>query len=467
MHLWNDYEGTTLAGQWKLGKLLRTEGRSALFATIKPDGKPAVLRLTEALNDQAVLAGRYRAIQAAGDRFLVKVESFGDAEFDGTPLSYAVLEPTQESLADILSNRRLGTDELQEVATVVAGGLHALHRQGLVHGLVEPESVLAAGEQIKLRSDCVRPSPSPEDAELENAVTAKTDAWGLAGIIYRSLTQNRLHDAADALALPEPFSTIVRQTARGAWGVPEIEAELQRHTRAAAVPAASPIAAPASGTSNVAAARPSSSAAAPKPSISSAEPAPPASVESPAATGAPLSSRAATAKLPDEPKATARESWREPERVRGPRRLGLALAAAALVLALIVFGFVHHGGRKAVTAPQPVQKEMAPLPQSAQSAPQPAASPAPRQIANPDPAGHDVWRVVAYTYNKRALAEKKAAYLNQRHPNFKAEVWSPTGSRHFLVTLGGPMLREQAQELRSLALKSGVSRDVYAQNYSR
>jgi hypothetical protein len=146
MHLWNDYEGTTIAGQWVLGRLLRTEGRSALFATDRTDGGgSAVLRLTEALNDQAVLGARYRAIQAAGDEFLVTVESYGDAEFDGTPLSYAVLEPTQETLAEILSGRRLGTDETQEVATNVAGGLLALHAQGLVHGLVEPESVVAAG----------------------------------------------------------------------------------------------------------------------------------------------------------------------------------------------------------------------------------------------------------------------------------------------------------------------------------
>ncbi len=472
MHLWNDYEGATLAGQWKLGKLLRTEGRSALFATTKPDGASAVLRLTEALNDQAVLRARYQSIQAAGDRFLVKVESFGDAEFDGTPLSYAVLEPTQESLADILATRRLVPDEVQEVATVVAGGLHALHTQGLVHGLVEPASVLAAGDQIKLRSDCARPAPSPEDAELENAVTPKTDAWGLAGILYQSLTQNRLHDAADALALPEPYATIVRQTARGAWGVPEIEAELQRHTRAQAPPAPAPTPAPA--------AKPIATPAADKPSVagstSGAHPAetavkpsaPIVFTEIPTPSSEPFSSRASIAKTPEPAFPADTDRWMDPKPAGRSRLLGIGLAVAALVLALLVFGFVHSSGQKTATTPQPTSSTApAPKPTAAGTAPlTTTASPA---AAGPAaaPSERDVWRVVAYTYNHRALADRKAAQLNEKHPNFRAEAWTPTGKRPFLVTLGGPMLKNQAVELRALALKAGVSRDVYAQNYAR
>ena len=479
MHLWNDYEGTTLAGQWTLGRLLRTEGRSALFATTRTDGRPAVLRLTEALNDQAVLQARYRAIQAAGDTYLVAVEGFGDAELDGAPLSYAVLEPTQESLAEIVAQRRLDAEEVHEVAKSVAGGLLALHAQGLVHGLVEPESVLAATDRIKLRSDCARPAAAPEDADLEGAVTERSDALGLAGVIYQALTQGRLHDASDALALPEPFAAIVRNTARGAWGVPEIAAELARHGRAqAAVPPASP----AASAAGMAAAVPG------EPHYDSA-----ASIESAAAVGRPLSSRAAvpvgdadvsTAPLDED----APHAWRQPNRVARTRQRGIAIAVAAVVVLALVFLLLHRSSPAPATSAATVASPaVAPVPEA-----QPVATPAdtpkaaapaaakaaatsgsvPTMVQGPAPRtaqlapGQKLWRVVAYTYNRRAAADQKAASLNQRFPGFSAGTWTRTGQRPFLVTLGGELSEQQAFALRARARKAGVARDVYAQNYS-
>jgi hypothetical protein len=479
MQLWNDYEGTTLAGQWTLGRLLRTEGRSALFATTGSDGKPAVLRLTEALNDQTVLQARYRAIQAAGDRFLIKVEGYGDAELDGTPLSYAVLEPTQESLAEILAGRRLGADEALEVATVVAGGLHALHGQGLVHGLVEPESVLAAGDRIKLRSDCARPAPAPEDAQLEGAITPQTDAFGLAGIIYRSLTGNRLHDSSDALALPEPFAAIVRNTARGAWGVPEIEAELLRSNRAPATPpppaaaASVPTSVPASALASV-----SASAPAPAKKATSSPARAPAAVsiweaetqENAAAVGAaqPLSSRA-----PRQTPQHEETAWGPPEHVANASRRGIYLGVGAAVLLLILFLVFHHSAKKTAkqttTAPAitaPTTPAPAPVGEQAAAAPN-AVTLAPNTPTNTLPPGTKIWRVIAYTYDRQDVAARKAASLDHRFPKFNAQVWSKTGGRPFLVTLGGPMLKQQAVELRALARHAGVAPDVYAQNYSR
>ncbi len=511
MHLWNDYEGATLAGQWTLGRLLRTEGRSALFATTKPDGAPAVLRLTEALNDQAALQARYRAMKAAGDEFLVKVEGFGDAEWDGTPLSYAVLEPTQESLADILANRRLDMAELQEVATVVAGGLLALHRQKLVHGLVESESVLAAGDKIKLRSDCARPAPAtPEDAQLEGAVTEKTDAWGLADIIHRSLTQAPLQGEADALALPEPYATIVRQTARGAWGVGEVEAELKRSTRGAqpvpAKPAAPNSAAPQIESVEIVSSKPPVSAPNLKPEGKPSPAEVRSSTPSAAVTTRPPSTvqEPGTRILPKEEPPRERTNavsfsgladkrGLESDAGEGTgiasshRRTAVLAVVAAILLIAILFGIFHHSPKPVSHAAQATEAPpgtagsahpgvspaagIAGLP--AQPLAPGAQKPSPSERADaasstqPSDGVRDVWRVVAYTYNSQHKAEKKAAELNQKHPNFKAEAWSPTGSRPYLVTLGGPMPRVQAAEMRTLALQSGVSKDVYAQNYAR
>ncbi len=51
MYLWTEYEGNTLAG-YPLGRLVRSEGRNAFFLTTTPEGKPAVVRLTEAHFDE-------------------------------------------------------------------------------------------------------------------------------------------------------------------------------------------------------------------------------------------------------------------------------------------------------------------------------------------------------------------------------------------------------------------------------
>jgi hypothetical protein len=500
MHLWNDYEGTTLAGQWTLGQLLRTEGRSALFATKRADGGAAVLRLTEALNDQAVLQARYRAIQAAGDEFLVAVETYGDAELDGTPLSYAVLEPTQESLADILSQRSLAVDEAREVAQTVAGGLLGLHAQGLVHGLVEPESVLAAGERIKLRSDCARPPALPEDAMNEGAVTPRTDAFGLAAVIFQSLTRNRLQDASDSLQLPEPFATIVRNTARGAWGVQEIAAELER-TKPRAM-AAAPVTATASAPVAAAGAEALPVGAEPAGGMPLGR-----EVKGPVARDAegmaqpmlPLTEATSVEALSSLGRADA--SWQQPEPVQDGRRKGILIGVVAVVVVLLLFVIFHHSG-SAPAGKTAVSQTAAPVAQSVAAAPDlnanaasaeaegnagavapghaappshrvnPAQAPvaAATQHAAPAartlPPGTKVWRVIAFTYDRRDEAARKAASINARFHGMNAEVWSRTGNRPFLVTLGGELEKGPAFALRARARHLGVARDVYAQNYT-
>jgi hypothetical protein len=431
MHLWNDYEGKTVAGQWTLGRLLRTEGRSALFATTH-EAQPVTLRLTEALNDQAVLRERYASIQAAGDKYLVRIEEFGDAELDGTPLSYAVIEPTQESLADIVATRKLSPEETQEVATSVAGGLRALHAQGLVHGLVEPESVLAAGDSIKLRSDCARPAPAPQDADLEGVVTPRSDAVGLAGVIYRALTQGRLRDASDALQLPEPFAGIVRNTLRGTWGVSEIGAELMRAGR-------------------------------------TAQPGPPASaaVTTPVADAPPAPSLGRTVAERAIPEKPVESVWQQPSRVAPERRKTIGIVAAVVVLILILFALFHHGAPKPAVSSAATQTQQAPrIPAAAPRVAAPRAAAAAAPVAAPARLGGPVWRVVAFTYNHKDQAQAKADSINRHFHGFHAAVWSRSGSRPFLVTLDGALTQKQAYGLRDHARSIGVARDVYAQDYS-
>lgn len=101
----------------------------------------------------------------------------------------------------------------------------------------------------------------------------------------------------------------------------------------------------------------------------------------------------------------------------------------------------------------------------AKTTPAPARAVAPPKATRADVNG-PVWRVIVYTFNRQADAERKVHTLNAKHPHFEAQVFSPSGpSGPYLVTVGGRMTREDAVRFRSRALGAGMPRDSYIQNY--
>src|ERR1700677_3712157 len=212
MDLWNEYEGRTIDGDFPLTKLLRPEGRSAFFATSNGTGVPAVIRLIESHFDDAEILARWKAIQALDNAHLVKLKKFGPAELDGTSLVYAVMEPVEANLGEILQERRLTVLETREVASSLVSALEAMHSHGFVHEHVEPGNVMAVGETIKLRSDCIREAPEGE----EGREIKRKDVHDLGVVLLRALTQRRsLEGASRELPLAEPFDQIVRKAIRG------------------------------------------------------------------------------------------------------------------------------------------------------------------------------------------------------------------------------------------------------------
>ena len=127
MHLWNDYEGRTIAEAYPLKKLVRPEGRSAFFLTTNGTGTPAMVRVIEAHFDESEILNRWRAVSEIKQENLVTMRKFGETELDGTPLVYAVMEPTDISLAELLQNRTLTVDETKQLATSLVAALQALH----------------------------------------------------------------------------------------------------------------------------------------------------------------------------------------------------------------------------------------------------------------------------------------------------------------------------------------------------
>ncbi len=423
MQLWNEYEGRIIADQFPLKKLLEPEGRSAFFSTTTSSGTPAVIRLIEAHYDEPEILSRWSTVSKIDQPNLIKLGKFGQTTLDETALLYTVVEPADASLAEILKERPLSTKETMQVATSLVPALEALHANNLVHEHLDPANVFAVGEVIKLRSDCIREAPEGSEANESRA----RDVRDLATVLLQALTQQR--KLAVGTTLPAPFHEIVTNGISGAWGLPQISAALAPSPVPRQQPPFTPTATATKSTTYTAPTMP--------------EPTRPA---------VPLA-------MPVED---------------APRRIvPWTTIAAALILAIFIgWHFLHK-------TPAPIPT-LATMPEHAPPSVAAALKPSPATGGSSTPAANarntstenartqdarTQWRVVAYTYNHEDQAKAKVSVIASQHAFLNPEVFSPKGHAPYLVTVGGPMSRNEALAFRKRAHAAGLPRDTYAQNF--
>ena len=504
MELWNDFEGKTVDGRFHLDHLIGPKGRSAYFTTKDEGGGPAAIRLIESLNDEEEILARWRMVLGMKQEHLLGVLACGQTVLDGTHLVYAVMEPTDMELADVLRERALSGDETRQVALSVADGLQALHEKGLVHEHVEAENVLASGETVKLRSDVVREAPEGAEGERQRS----RDVRDLSLLVHQCLTRSR---RLGETRLPGAFDEVVRRGESGAWGLGEIVAALRPvaaaalpvpvSTPAAVVPAAAmpvrppvlsgPAAGSVKGTAGGSTEAPGQTTA-PVPGGAAAAGTTMAAATTPAAVASGLETEARPG---DDGVGAHLRRPRVPDRIvmepeREPKRTALLVSVAAGFLLLVLLGLhlfraSRAGQTRSVMQDAPTAVS-APDQSSANRPPahDPASAPVPQPTSEKPAAGGvgrtgrlmtgvggaatdaaAQWRVVAFTYNREDQAAQKARALAAKHAGLKPEVFSPSGRAPYLVTLGGWMSMDRAFALRSKARSEGLPRDVYAQNY--
>ena len=441
MELWTDYEGRTIDSTFLLTKLLRPEGRSAFFSTSNGTGVPTVLRLIEAHFDEDEILARWRDVAALELPNALKLEKYGHVVVDDTSLLYAVMEPVDANLDEVVSGQRLTVPESRQLAVSLVAVLEALHSHGYVHEHIEPANVLAVGEVVKLRIDCIREAPEDNAKKLESK-----DVHDLAVVLLQALTQQRtLEASARDLPLPAPFDQIVRKGMSGEWGLAEIATALEMR---AAPQAATPLAEKSEAHADVA-----------------PIPAPPAVALSPApkSVEAPPDTDSRYRPLDDE----------TPSSSPGTGRM-VAIGLAVVLILWLGWHFLHHRPATESSAPQPTTAATtAPQPATDGNAAKPPAAITPAAPAK-TPLAHSnnvagtggEWRVVAFTYNHQDQAEHKVETILQKHPELRPEVFTPTGHAPYLVTVGGTMNRDQAFALAVKVRNEGLPRDSYAQNYT-
>jgi hypothetical protein len=439
------------------------------------------------------------------------------------------MEPTEISLEDLLQNRTLTVEEARDLASSMVAAIQALHMRGLVHGQIEPANILAAGELVKLRSDCVKEAVDDPDGIGPNIAEQKTaDARALAVVLLQALT-GKTSLQGSATLLPSPFDGIIRNGLSGRWGLAEMSAALgpvtpKQVAAATARPAAQPAAAAQQATKPVevtvatvkveapattkspaaTAATPMQESlfAKPKPEAASSGAKPevpvpaakltPAPAYSPKAVAESLAAAAAVEKKPVTPFQAPDVRHRIVKPVEDDsRRARVWVAAAVALILLLVIGWrmmrseptasatgaakpistlgnPDSGSKSASTPVASTKPSATKLAGGRAAAPRPVATvPAAGPVASAATAGaRTQWRVVAYTYNHQDQAQQKADSIAKQHSSLNPEVFSPSGHAPYLVTVGGPMSREQAEVFKQKARGEGLPHDIYAQNYS-
>jgi serine/threonine protein kinase len=171
-----------------------------------------------------------------------------------------------------------------------------------------------------------------------------------------------------------------------------------------------------------------------------------------------------------------------------PRKWQLAVAGSAVLIMLLAVIFLVIVPRlQSPTEPTgPVQGPSAPSaskgnawqtktlapPAVDPNAPRPAAASAaggnstPAAIAGgPSDNGANNWRLVLYSYKYRQDAERRIILLKRSHPTLDARLFVPVRNWPFMVVLGGPTSKENADDLKKLAIAQGMPRAIYVQRF--
>ncbi len=457
MHLWTEYEGNIVAGKYTLGPLQRSEGRNGFFLT-GHDDVPATLRLTEALNDEDDLFRRWQAVTAVAQPNLLPILDYGRTALEGVPLAWALIERSDASLSDVLRDRPLTANEAKEVAVAVASALSALHQAGLVHEHVDVSNVVAVGEVIKLRSDCVRECRGDFEHDTPEAREAlrQRDIHDFGLMLVRCLPLEQKDGEA---RLPAPFNRIVPGTLNGSLSLSDVVAAIEGIRPVWAAPR---MTVDQDGAGRITARpqfRKRTTSVATLPELSTQLPAN-------AWDHVPMSAHAARATAAALPLPTTKLPLRRSMRtVQGivrnatrPYWVGGAIAAALLGIVMWNTAGTHFMADPDGVRPQTVPAATAPVPQAQRpkaQLPKPSASQS--FIASMEPG----WHVIAYTYNYEEQARAKAQDLQKRYFALQPHVFTPTGHAPYFVALGSGLAQDQANALRHQALRAGLPGDIY------
>jgi len=268
--VWKNLEGQIVGQVYELKKFLALTGHSAVYLTqYGTDARKAVIKFisTDFPGPEHQL-DRWLVASSLRHPNLLQVLDSGRTRLAQMDLLYVVMECADEDLFQIVPQRPLSQEEVQEILPSLLDAVQYLHANAFVHGHLSPSNIMAVGDRLKISGDAIVPIGKPRisyrdrdgyDApESESSpVAASADAWSLGATLVEILTQqpplplsNGVVDPKIPDSVPQPFLDIARHSwlcdAAARWSFPQISAHLNPIAAAAAAgTAAIPVSSPA------------------------------------------------------------------------------------------------------------------------------------------------------------------------------------------------------------------------------
>src|SRR5215469_8922011 len=152
-------EGSSLAGRYTLERCIRQDGASAFYAVRSKDNERLLAKLTPEgapeSERQFEIWHRSRHLRHPN---LLYLRDPGRTELDGRGYYFAVFEYPDDALPEALRNGPLSEPEAMAVFEAALAALRYLHGQGMVHGAVNADHIVAVGDNIKLTTYSLRES---------------------------------------------------------------------------------------------------------------------------------------------------------------------------------------------------------------------------------------------------------------------------------------------------------------------
>ncbi len=219
---WPDWQGEIIHGRYQLGRLLNASEFSAVFATESVAQVYASAAIKIVCAERVTLAqlSYWRTAADLSHPHLVRIFDAGLCQRGASQFLFVVTEYAEQTLAQVLLQRPLTGEEVQEMLPPAVDALAYLHGRNLVQGQLEPASILAVNDQLKLATDTVRPIGEPranlaqgsfyDPPEAQGGrLSPAGDIWALGMTMVEALTQRAPSpsDAKSALQqLPGPLA---------------------------------------------------------------------------------------------------------------------------------------------------------------------------------------------------------------------------------------------------------------------
>ncbi len=195
---WQQWDGRIVNATLPLMHYLGGSQHGAVYLTTFGGAKAAIKLIPADAPYSSAQMESWKLAQQLSHPHLVRVLDTGlwhaDEEQD---MRFAIMEYCEESLARVIRERTLTSDEARTMLGPSLDALKYLHGRGIVHGQIKPAHILASGDQLKLSSDTVHrngevhPSAtaSPYDApeRAGGTISLSGDMWSLGVTIFESL----------------------------------------------------------------------------------------------------------------------------------------------------------------------------------------------------------------------------------------------------------------------------------------